>query len=263
MEESTTTTESTQQDGAGSAQPVQGSEQVAATQPQEPTASTAEQSAGPSQEDNLAWLQKKGVDLSTPEGQARAIKSWQEAEKLMHQSTAKASELQKALGTEQPIQNNPMDVPEELMQHPVIGKLVDEINALKQGQSSMGVVTKVNDYFAEHPEAKELETQMTEIVNSRPEIGELVRSGYLSMEDLHAMAQGSGSAVEQARSQGGKEALQQLADTQQAKAIRGNATATTFSATVTRENFDSWYAGLSPAERSKPETQEVVNSLLS
>ena len=46
-----------------------------------------------SDEQVLEWAAKKGLDLSTPEGQAKALRSFRTAEKKMHQATTQASEL--------------------------------------------------------------------------------------------------------------------------------------------------------------------------
>lgn len=174
-------------------------------------------------DDNLSWLTKKGIDPSEPEAMAKVAKMYRDAEKQMHASTAKASELQKALGGDQvPPATAALDIPEEILNHPVMGKLVEEVQQLRAGQTNLNMTTRVNDFFSNNPEAKALESDMAKIVTDNPVIGELVKGGHMAVDALYDMARGRN--MDAIKKQGGKEALEQLADKQQAKAPRGRAT---------------------------------------
>lgn len=210
MEEETTT-DSTTTTGADEAQPGGAGADSAVTTDESTTTTTDDSQAAGAADDNLTFLQSKGVDLSTPEGQAKAAQSWREAEKAMHNSTTKASELQKALdkptpGTSTEIQDDP------------VKNLTAEVQALKMTQS-------VTTFWATNPDAKAYEPAMTAIVTDNPTIGALVKSGYLQLNDLYQMARGADPKLtENLKTEGGREALQRVADKQQGKAVQGQAT---------------------------------------
>ena len=106
-----------------------------------------------------------------------------------------------------------------------------EIAALKLQNS-------VNAFFSSNPGAKQHETDMVKLIADRPEIGQLVRQGALSISDLHALVKGNdGSAVAEAKKEGGKEALQQLANKQIAKAVPGSATTSSYTSTEKKDAF--------------------------
>ena len=104
---------------------------------------------------------------------------------------------------------------------------------------------------------------MTEIVSTRPEIGQAVKLGVLSFDDLYAMALSSKDVIADAKQAGGKEALETVRQKQQARSVQGQATTSALSDSITKDNVDAWYAGLSSAERAKPENQAIVSRLLS
>jgi len=184
----------------------------AVTTTAEPSTTTTETSE-PSNDDDNSWLQNKGIDLSTPEGQAKAIKSWREAEKAMHQSTAKASELEKTLTT-QP--DPPLDAN---------GNAADPMTQLAMKVQAMETAQAVNNFFISNPDAKALEGAMTKIVTDNPTIGELVKNGYLNIGQLYAMAKGSDASLEdRLKKDGGHEALEEVAKRQRGSAVQGKAT---------------------------------------
>lgn len=208
-----------------SAQSEQVSDTTAAPEPAEPTSSNdAQEPAAEENADNSGgqdnefaslkeWADKKGYDLTTEDGQARAWKSLREAEKRMHESTAKASQLEKTLTTAEPAQGEATDGTDD-----TVGQLAAEVQNLKMTQN-------VNMFFAQNPDAKALEATMSEIVTQRPEVGQLVRAGYLSVADLYNLARGSDTSHdERLKADGGREALEKVASKQQAKAFVGTAT---------------------------------------
>lgn len=96
---------------------------------------------------------------------------------------------------------------------------------LRERLDRIEMTQNVNTFFAENPDAKALEEKMANIVTERPEIGQLVKSGYLSVSDLYDLARGSDtSRDEQLKADGGREALKKVASKQQAKAVPGHAT---------------------------------------
>lgn len=238
--------------GADPAQPAPAAEPAAATPPEPSLTEPAE----PSQDDNLAWLQSKGIDPTDPEAVSKVAEMYRQAEKTMHQSTAKASELEKSLR-------------EDVAALPATDGQSDVVQQLAERVQALTVTTDVNAFFSAGgnaelaAERRALEPKMAEIVTENPTLGQLVKQGYMSYDQLAAMAKGSDAGRETAlKAEGGKQALEQVASKQQARAIPGNATTSAMAPAVTKANVDSWYAGLSAAERANPETQAIVSNLL-
>lgn len=109
--------------------------------------------------------------------------------------------------------------------------------------AALELQTSVNSFFNSNPDAKEHEQAMVKLVTDRPEVGLLVRQGALSVPDLYALARGGDqSIVAEAEAKGGKQALQQLANKQVAKAVPGSATTSSYSSDkkdAFSEGFDS------------------------
>lgn len=240
-----TTTDPTPDAGAAeAAQPESVEQQAAATEPAEqPTTTEDAQAETPADEgdagdDNLAWLQKKGIDPTDPEAVAKVAKMYRDAEKAMHDSTKKASELERALsGGEQSTPTSQLDIPQEWLEHPVLGQIVERLGELEAGQTQVSTVQAVNSFFTSNPEAKQFEKQMASIVTDNPAIGQLVKSGYLSYDQLLAMAKGSDSGRDdKLRTEGGREALQTVADKQQGRSLVGSATKSEFSKDTKRDD---------------------------
>lgn len=226
----------------------------AAAQPAEPTKSTEPAGADTSDDSTLSyqslkdWADKKGFDLSTEEGQAKAFKSMQEAEKRMHESTSKASSLEKSIA----------DSAQQARQD---GGVIEDEGLSRLNRLEMRIA--VNDFFAQEGVDAALRPKMAEIAQSNPNLAYMVENGVLTLQNLYDMARGADAHREQSlKAEGGKEALEKVAAKQQAKAVSGSATSSELTGEVNRENFDSWYAGLSPAQRSDPKNQEIVNRLL-
>lgn len=165
----------------------------------------------PSQDDNLAWLKNKGIeDPTSPDAIAAIADKWRTAEREMHKKTEE-SKLNKTITTEnqQVIADasaagaNPADI------------------ALARVQA-LEVQTSVNSFFMSNPEAKQHEEEMVKIISERPQVGQMVRSGALGIDDLYAMTVGRNP--DGIKAQGGQQALQQLANKQTAAAVPGVAT---------------------------------------
>ncbi len=249
MDESTTTNEPIDT-GVEQTQPADVDTQAAENQPTEPVSTNDSQSQAVSQDDNLAWLQNKGIDPTSPEALAKVAEMYRNAEKSMHSKAQEKAQLQQAL--QQPVDHSQVED---------FG--ADPVDALQAQVQALVMKDTVNSFWQANPDAKQYEGKMTEIVQGRPEIGQLVQSGYLSMKDLYSMALGSDPSRETTlKSEGGREALQKVADKQQAKAVTPQASSSAMSQPgVTRENFDSWYSGLSSTQRQSKETQNIVASL--
>lgn len=156
------------------------------------------------QEDNAEWLKSKGIDLSTPEGQAKLAKSYRELEKGYHQKAQKASELERATtdsfngAVEQDVSTGALNPNDPMI---AIRKL-----EIKQN---------VRDFFDDNPDAKQYEQDMIKIVAEKPHLRD-------DLDALYALALKNN--VSTLKSEGGKEALETLAAKQSATAPKGSAT---------------------------------------
>jgi hypothetical protein len=152
-------------------------------------------------EDLSDYWAKKGIDISTPEGQAKAAKSYREAEKAMHSKSQEASNLKKSLG-DQPATNED-----------------ERIRKLELGLA-------VNDWKSEKGITKAQDDAMGEYLVSNPQKNMALQYGILTLDDIYAMS--GAYKVGQAdpatiKSQGKTEALRQLANKQQAVSPKGSA----------------------------------------
>jgi hypothetical protein len=236
MDEQTTTAPATTDAGTDTTVlPADGQTTAAATQATDNTTTTTgvsdtggDKPVPQSDDDKLAkYAESHGITLDS-DGARKAAKIAMDNQAEYQRSQQKASELSKALGSDKPAAPaNQLDIPEELLNHPALAALVDEVKTLRGGLTNMSTASQVSSFFQSTPDAKELEPAMAEIVTNNPVIGELVKGGHMSVEQLYHMARGSNPDA--LKKQGGKEALEQLADKQQAKAVRGSATSSAFS----------------------------------
>jgi hypothetical protein len=227
MDEPITDTSAITDTGADTtAQPDTSADTSAAPQPNEPNTNPDASTEPSTTDDNSSWLQSKGIDPQSPEAIVKLAEMARNAEKRMHESTAQASELKKALESGDNAEvAQALDVPEEMLQNPVFQQLVDKINQLEAGQTTIATANKVNDFFAQNPDARNYESAMTAIVTDNPTIGTLVKGGYLGFDQLYAMAKGSDANRDDTlKNTGGKEALERIADKQQGRAVSGKAT---------------------------------------
>src|SRR3569833_275714 len=250
MDEQPITETSAGSPGAEEALPEQTAEQPAdSTSEQQDKSSTAGDAGAsvPEVDEKLkAYAESKGITLDS-EGALKAAKIAMDNQAEYQRTRQQASELGKALQQpETPAQGSEDD--------PALARI-----------QAVELKLAVNDFWQQEGHDRTLEPKMAEIVTENPNLGLLVKSGYLSLDQLYSMARGSDTNRDaDLKAAGGKEALQDVASKQQAKAIHGAATTSAMgTAEVPKDNFDSWYAGLSSAERAKPETQKIVNILLS
>jgi len=253
MDESTTTNEPTDT-GVDSTQPADVDTQAAENQPAEPTTPTDSQDEADNQatDPNLEWLQNKGIDPTSPEALAKVAEMYRNAEKQMHQASSEKAQLQSALT--EPAQS---DVADTYNDDPQTSQLAKEVQAMKMERN-------VEKFWNNNPDAKQYEDKMTDMVTQDPNLKLLVNNGYFSVEQLYYMAKGADPSRESTlKTEGGREALQKVADKQQAKAVTGNASSSAMATGgPTRETRDAWYAGLTPEQRASPQTQSTLASLL-
>ena len=147
-----------------------------------------------SDEDLSKWAESKGLNLEDPESVQKLAKSYREAEKKLHETTQTKSELQKQLvppGNE--VQFTPdgnLDVYSEVQ--------------------NMKTQLNVQNFYIENPEARSYDEKMAEIAISKPELGLYAKTtGDFSV--LLALAKQN-----DVKAEGGREALEKLADKQRA-----------------------------------------------
>jgi len=181
---------------------VQEAEGVQETQPEVEQTDTAESNVTedssptePSEGDDLSkWAESKGINLEDPESVQKLAKSYREAEKKLHETTQTKSELEKQLvpadGVPQYTPDGNLDVYSEVQ----------------------NVKTQLNlqNFYMENPEARGYDEKMAQIAIEKPELGLYAKnSGDFSV--LLAMAKQGDE-----RREGGREALERLADKQRA-----------------------------------------------
>ena len=200
MEQEQTTTEPVVQEAEG----------VQETQPEVEQTDTAESNVTedssptePSEGDDLSkWAESKGINLEDPESVQKLAKSYREAEKKLHETTQTKSELEKQLvpadGVPQYTPDGNLDVYSEVQ----------------------NVKTQLNlqNFYMENPEARSYDEKMAQIAIEKPELGLYAKnSGDFSV--LLAMAKQGDE-----RREGGREALERLADKQRAAVAQPAAT---------------------------------------
>lgn len=232
-------------DGANTAQPVT-SEAESAEQPQveeqsasntndqlnESTAdSTEEPQEAPQQEESQAdgddvqaWAEKKGLPLDDP---IKLAKMYRDAEKRMHEATTQ-------------VPKTPIDPPELL--EPTGDVNYDQVVERQNVQEQR---IYVRDWFDANPDMKEHRDDLARIASERPWLTNLddVRAHYLASPDK----------LKSMKTEGGREALTNLAQKQQQTPPSAGATNANSYATnkLTPQNVDSMVAKMSPEEYQK------------
>ncbi len=205
MEQEQTTTEPVVQEAEG----------VQETQPEVEQTDTAESNVTedssptePSEGDDLSkWAESKGINLEDPESVQKLAKSYREAEKKLHETTQTKSELEKQLV---PSDSVPQYTPDGNLD------VYSEVQNVK---------TQLNlqNFYMENPEARGYDEKMAQIAIEKPELGLYAKnSGDFSV--LLAMAKQGDE-----RREGGREALERLADKQRAAVASPAATVPTAS----------------------------------
>lgn len=227
-----TTTDAPVDDGAITIQGVQVDDQgMAVAQPEdtdqaeavETTEETTKEEVKeePSTDDNSKidpseWLKKKGIDPTSPEAALKVAEMAANAEKQMHEATVKASQLEKTLDT---------GITEEAEAQGLTDDDRLDIVRIKTKLS-------VREFFDAHPEAKSLEPAMIEELKAKPHLAG-------DLESLYASALVKSGNLDSLKSQGKREGLESLAQTQQAAVPTGNATtAGVTSSEITPQNVD-------------------------
>lgn len=208
MEEQTTTEPEVQQDqGVQETQP-EVEQQVEAESNVNEDSSPTE----PSESDDLSkWAESKGIDLEDPESAKKIAKSYREAEKKLHEATQTKSQLEKQL------------VPDNQPQFTPDGNL-DVYTKVQNIETQMNL----QNFYMENPDARSYDEKMAEIALQKPELGLYAKnSGDFSV--LLALAKQGDE-----RQQGGREALERLADKQRAAVASPAATVQTSQPKITR-----------------------------
>lgn len=209
----TTTDADLQDTQALDAQPVEQPAEAVTTPDSEPTQPEEEEADdAPAEADNAddlsSYLASKGIDLSTPEGQAKLAKSYREAEAALSRKSQEASQLKKSL--DQPVH---VDSDNQMVQ-----SLAQRVVTMERQKNIDSFTSKVNmtgeqeEAFAQY------------IVDTNK--ADLINGGYLSLEEAYKLSGVGDTDPAAFKAEGKKEALQQLANKQTATAPRGNATTT-------------------------------------
>lgn len=168
--------------------------------------------------DLAKWAEAKGVSIDS-EKEVKLAQMARESERSMHQSRQEKSELQKTLAPEESYVTPPTED-------------TDVMSELQQVKLQLAV----QNFYQLNPEARDLDTQMAEVVQERPHLAN-------DLEALYAFTKSkqTGSQAESLKKEGGREALTQLANKQQATAVKGSAvnSAPTTSESITAQNVDS------------------------
>lgn len=172
--------------------------------PEEPAANPTDNS----DDDFSGYWSKKGIDISTPEGQAKAAKSYQEAEKAMHRKGQEASQLSKQLTTQ------PVEVDSD---NPLVQELASKVVTLERKQNIANFADEVKLTAAQ-------ESTMAQYLADNPTKVQLVNGGYMTLQEVYSLSGAASPDPAALKREGGQAALQELADKQRATAPSGSAT---------------------------------------
>lgn len=142
------------------------------------------------EDDVQTWAEKKGLPLDDP---VKLAKMYRDAEKRMHEATEAARQLETTV-----VQQGTVDYTGDA-----------NYDALAQTVNQLAVQNSVREFFAANPSAREFEPKMAEIVMQRPHLkGDL--------DALYALARNDPNRETELKQAGGREALENLAQKQQA-----------------------------------------------
>lgn len=193
----------------------------------EPEGQAEEATPEPVDEEDLSeqeqleqFAKTKGLELDSDNAK-KAAKMAMNAEKLMHDKTKRASELERTMS--EMSDSSAEQVAEATGQNP------DYLKRLQR----MEVKDSIRDFWDSNPDARQYESQMAEIASTAGLYG----TPEAILKASYAIAlSGNTDAV---RSQGKREALESLAHKQQAAVPRGNSvTSGTTPAKITPQNVD-------------------------
>jgi hypothetical protein len=118
----------------------------------------------------------------------------------------------------------------------------DELDPVAARLASLEAKVAINDFYAEHPEARAYDEQMGETLANDPELLNYVRrTGNIKAVYSIVKFNDAAKDAESFKKEGGREALTQLANKQQAVAVRGSAVnaAPATSEKITPQNVDA------------------------
>jgi hypothetical protein len=141
----------------------------------QPTPQGADESVAVTEtDDDVEWLKKKGVDPTDPEALKKAAKIARDNQREFHQSRQT-----------------------QLKDQAVANAQDEYIDPVMIQLQQMQVRMNVSDFYASHPEAKELDGELAEVVKARPYLAQdldaayaLVKAGKTDAEIKAAEARG-------------------------------------------------------------------------
>ncbi len=221
---------------------------------EEPTTTNDEAEATePEQSDNsqestdpAAFWAKKGIDITTPEGLAKATQSYSEAEKRMHQTAQKSSELEKQLSSAPG---------EQVSNDPIAQQAYDEAKSVR-------LELQVERWKNSNSVTPEQDAAIGTYLAENSDKAYMLKNGYLTLDDVAAMSGAMKQDTDALKSQGSRETLEKLANKQTASSVPGNAVTAAPSSALTKANADSWWSNLGPAGRADPANIAKLDSVL-
>lgn len=196
-------------------------EETTSQQDDQPSASAEDNT---SQADDISeWAKKKGLPLDDP---VKLASMYRDAERKMHEASMKSKELENTVSQAVPI---------DYTGDPAFDQYAQTVNALL-------IRDNVRDFFDANPEARQFESKMAEIVTERPHLQQ-------DLDALYALAKSDPNREAELKQAGGREALTNLAQKQQAIPPSANATNSgEFSSEkITAANVDELVAKNGPA----------------
>lgn len=206
MEEQTTTEPVAQEETQASeeTQPEQQQSEAVTQTASEPgsddSGDTASETAEEDDSDLEEWASNKGISVET-ENEKKLAKMYRDAEKNMHQTTEKASELEKTLTEE--AQGSQSE---------------DTVQQLQTQVQYMQLQNSIRDFKEQHDVDPETETAMAKELKEKPYLWNDLEAAYGK-----AKLKTDQNQSEDLKKEGGQEALQQLAQKQKTAAPKGNA----------------------------------------
>lgn len=214
MKDETATDELLPDEGAEDAQPIEAEDEAAGNEPEESKPDQGDASTGDTQPDAtgttddevdyVAWAEKKGIDLTDP-----AI-----AAKSLYHADQKVSEAGKRSKMEQEIDRISTDDPDPLVE-------------LMKRQAKLETQLRVTDYYAAHPDYRELDEAATAILRDYAAVDEeYARKLAQNLPDLFALARArrESDSVAKAKEEGRLEERRALASKQRASSVSPAAT---------------------------------------
>lgn len=191
------------------AEPVEPAEQNPTEPPVTPTSDepAPEDPADNSDEDASSYWSKLGIDISTPEGQAQAAKSYRESVKKMHEATQQASELERSVNG-QPLAEATTDpAVQEALER---SARVETALTVERWKASKGITPEQDKALGQY-------------LVDNPQKAWLVKNGHLNLDDVYAMSGVGAKDPAVLKKEGGREALESLANKQRTTVPSGNA----------------------------------------